>query len=118
MTERSKGLIPLDFDGVLNTGSTEAYEDIIHRSLVGAGIDIDPDEEKAEILKQWGTPPEKILVSFIKDNLKALKKALQLYRNLYRTEFPEMISPVEGSVDALSELSQHYLLALNTAANK
>jgi phosphoglycolate phosphatase-like HAD superfamily hydrolase len=113
------GMIPLDFDGVFNTGSTEAYIDMINTTLDEVGVEADTDSKNEVIYRQWGAPPEKIMLSFIGDNPATIKRAIQLYREKYRNEFPDRVQGVEGSVEALQELRGHkYILALNTAANR
>lgn len=109
------GLVSIDLDGVVNTGSTNAYMHVIERSLESVGVAV-PDLA-TRVASDWGTPPKRILTRLLANHPDRVSAGIAIYDELMYADFDAMTKPVPGSAEALGRLKElNYQLAINSSA--
>jgi phosphoglycolate phosphatase-like HAD superfamily hydrolase len=113
-----KKLIIFDWDDVFTLGSTAGYHRCYHKALLGVGVKLSPEEEKARIAKRWGSSHREELNELLKEHPKLLDKACEIYeRHLLGDTFVNELSLVEGVNNMLTDLEKNYSLAIASGVN-
>lgn len=111
--------VSFDFDGVLATGSNNAYIDCYHRALQEVGVILDPDIERQRILEYWGRPVEEHVSFLLKEHPDKISEAVQIFLEARRSPaFRAQVSLFPGAEDTLKSLSQQYSLSIVSGAER
>lgn len=111
-------LIIFDWDDVFSKGSTEGYYKCYHAAVVGVGVHLSDDEEKARIAAKWGSSHVEEIAELLKEYPERVEEACRLYeKHLFGDTFLNSISIVDGSKELLERLSKKYTLALATGVH-
>lgn len=106
-------LLIFDFDGVIITGSNEGYFRCYHKALESAGVVLNPDEERKKILEKWGKGYKIQIEYLLKDSKYLIPKVIFEYEKCYKSQiFHCNIKLVDGTKDALAQLSKQYVLTI------
>lgn len=110
-------LIVFDWDDVFTQGSIEGYYKCYHEALVGVGVNLPPEIEKARIVEKWGAGHAKQLEYLLEDHPELIPKAIELYqRHSSGDTFVDCLNILPGSQKFLEELAKNYKLAIATGA--
>ena len=94
-------LIAFDLDGTL-VDSLQGMNIALNHALKELGV-----EEEKNILKHAGVPLEEVMEKFLPEGKKQLlEKALELYREKYKTAGPENSPPYPGAIETLEKFRE------------
>jgi HAD superfamily hydrolase (TIGR01509 family) len=72
--------VVFDFDGVIVTGSNEAYFPVYHAALEAVGHRMPPEEERSLILQYWSWPSAFFFRHLFPDDEARAQRATEVYR--------------------------------------
>ena len=111
-------LIIFDWDDVFSKGSTEGYYKCYHAAVIGVGVHLSGDEEKARIAAKWGSSHVEEIQELLKEHPELVDEACRIYEeNLFGDTFVDCISVIGGGKELLERLAQTYTLALATGVH-
>ncbi|MBI2942878.1 MAG: HAD family hydrolase [Candidatus Wallbacteria bacterium] len=90
-----------DFDGVIVTGSNEAYFPVYHAAFVSVGYRLSPEEERALVLRYWSWPSMHFFQHLFEEDPERARRATDAYREaLFTREFFDALR-VHPELDAM-----------------
>jgi len=106
-------LIVFDWDDVFTLGSTEGYYACYHAAVVGVGVSLTYEEEMKRIASKWGAPHTQEIEALLVEDPELVGKAVEIFeQSLFGDVFVDKLSIIDGGVELLNVLSQHYALAI------
>ena len=114
-------LVGLDFDGVVVTGSNEAYFEAYHVAIEAVGVELDPKVEHARIIQGWGSGHIEQLEIILAEHPDLVEQAGVVW--LQRVESPEFwddVSIIDGCKEAIELMagSAHVAVVSGTRTHR
>ncbi len=101
-------LVALDFDGVVVTGSNQAYFDAYHLAIEAVGIQLDPVVEHERIIQGWGGGAIEQLEIILAEHLDKVEQAGVVWNEYVESEsFWDKVSIVDGCKEAIQRMAGH-----------
>jgi len=111
-------LIIFDWDDVFSKGSTDGYYKCYHEAVIGVGVNLSDDEEKARIAAKWGSSHVEEIQELLKEHPELVDEACRIYEeHLFGDTFVDCISVIDGGRELLDRLAKRYTLALATGVH-
>ena len=111
-------LIIFDFDGVIITGSNDAYFYCYHKALEFVGVKFSPELERSRILELWGKGHVVQLEYLLQEHSDKISEAVKEFERVYDESFENNLRLIDGAKEALVKLKDNYKLSIVSGAQR